>query len=52
MSDIHILEGFVSMLGEREDFVVAGTALGGREALEQIKDLQPNVALVDIVLDY
>ncbi|MFC1502446.1 response regulator [bacterium] len=43
-----LLEGLVSMLGEQEDFVIAGTALGGREALEQIKDLQPDVALIDI----
>ncbi len=43
-----LLEGLVSMLGEQEDFVVVGTAPSGREALEQIKDLQPEVALIDI----
>jgi len=43
-----LLEGLVSMLGEQEDFAVAGTALDGREALEQIKDIKPDVALIDI----
>jgi len=43
-----LLEGLVSMLGEQEEFVVVGTAPGGSKALEQIKELQPEVALVDI----
>ncbi|MBN2030361.1 response regulator transcription factor [bacterium] len=43
-----LLEGLVSMLGEQEDFVVVGTAPNGSKALEQIKDLQPEVALIDI----
>ncbi|MFO7891810.1 MAG: response regulator transcription factor [bacterium] len=43
-----LLEGLVTMLGEKEDFVVVGTALNGRNALEQIKNLQPEVALIDI----
>ncbi|OVE80421.1 hypothetical protein BVY01_00385 [bacterium I07] len=43
-----LLEGLVTMLGEQEDFVVAGTASCGREAVEQIKILNPNVALIDI----
>jgi DNA-binding NarL/FixJ family response regulator len=41
-------EGLVFMLAEREDIVVAGTAANGRMALDQIKDLQPQVALIDI----
>ena len=43
-----LLEGLVSMLGEQEDFIVVGTAPNGSKAIEQIKDLQPEVALIDI----
>jgi two-component system NarL family response regulator len=41
-------EGLVSMLAEQEDIVVIGAAANGRKALEQIKDLRPSVALIDI----
>ncbi len=41
-------EGLVSMLGKQEDFVMVGTAPSGREAIEKIKDLLPEVALIDI----
>ena len=41
-------EGLVSMLGEQADMAVIGAAPSGDEALEQIRDLRPNVALVDI----
>jgi DNA-binding NarL/FixJ family response regulator len=41
-------EGLVSMLGEREDIAVVGAAPSGDEALEQIKRLRPDVALIDI----
>ena len=41
-------EGLVSMLAEQEDLVVVGAAENGRNALEQIKDLRPDVALIDI----
>lgn len=41
-------EGLVSMLGEQEDLVVVGSAASGGKALEQIKELRPEVALVDI----
>lgn len=40
-------EGLVSMLAEQEDLVV-GAAASGRRALEQIKELRPEVALIDI----
>ena len=43
-----LCEGLVSMLGEREDIAVVGAAPSGDEALEQIKRLRPNVALIDI----
>jgi len=41
-------EGLVAMLAEQEGFVVIGAAASGRKALEQIKDLRPEVVLVDI----
>jgi DNA-binding NarL/FixJ family response regulator len=41
-------EGLVSMLAEQEGVVVLGAAASGRKALEQIKDLRPQVALIDI----
>jgi len=43
-----LLEGLVSMLDEQEDFVVVGTAPNGSNAVEQVKDLRPEVALIDI----
>lgn len=43
-----LLEGLVTMLGEKEDFIVVGTAPNGLKALEQIKVLRPEVALIDI----
>jgi len=41
-------EGLASMLAEQADISVIGAAAGGRKALEQIKDLRPQVALIDI----
>ncbi len=41
-------EGLVSMLAEQENFVVVGAAASGRKALEKIKELRPEVALIDI----
>lgn len=41
-------EGLVSMLLEQNDMVVIGKAPSGREALEQIKRVRPEVALIDI----
>jgi two-component system NarL family response regulator len=41
-------EGLVSMLADQEGVVVLGAAASGRKALEQIKDLRPEVALIDI----
>ena len=43
-----LLEGLASMLGEQEDFNVVGTASCGDKAVEKIRDLQPEVALIDI----
>ena len=41
-------EGLVSMLAEQNDIEVVGAAASGREALDQIRDLRPEVALIDI----
>lgn len=41
-------EGLVSMLVEQDDIVVIGKAPSGHDALEQIKALRPEVALIDI----
>jgi len=41
-------EGLVAMLAEQEGIVVIGAAASGRKAIEQIKDLRPEVALIDI----
>jgi len=41
-------EGLVAMLGEQKDIIVIGTAPSGNEALEQIKKLRPEIALIDI----
>jgi len=41
-------EGLASMLAAEADMAVIGAAASGRKALEQIKDLRPQVALIDI----
>ncbi|KAA3659582.1 MAG: DNA-binding response regulator [Calditrichaeota bacterium] len=41
-------EGLASMLAELDDFTVVGSASSGLKALEEIKDVHPDVALIDI----
>jgi two-component system NarL family response regulator len=41
-------EGLASMLAEQADMTVIGAAASGRKALEQIKALRPQMALIDI----
>ena len=41
-------EGLASMLAEINDITVVGMASSGKQALNQIKQLLPEVALVDI----
>jgi two-component system NarL family response regulator len=41
-------EGLVSMLAEQKDIIVVGSAASGGQALDQITQLLPDVALVDI----
>jgi len=43
-----LLEGLVSMIEELDGFTVVGTAPNGDGALELIKNLRPDVALIDI----
>ena len=43
-----LLEGLESMMGALEDFVVVGTAPNGSLAVEKIKELKPEIALIDI----
>lgn len=49
VDDLRLLrEGLVSLLAEQEEITVIGTAASGGEALEKIKELRPDVALIDI----
>jgi two-component system nitrate/nitrite response regulator NarL len=41
------LEGLVRALGQRPDFEVVGSAQDGRRALEEIRELGPDVAILD-----
>jgi two-component system, NarL family, nitrate/nitrite response regulator NarL len=41
-------EGIVRAIGERPDLELVGEASGGREALDEIERLKPDVALLDI----
>lgn len=43
-------EGLLTMLTEQEDLVVVGAAANGLSALDEIKKLRPEVALIDIGL--
>ncbi|MBN1782760.1 response regulator transcription factor [bacterium] len=43
-----LLEGLVTMLGEQDDFLVIGTAPNGNKAIELIRNLKPDIALIDI----
>lgn len=49
VDDLRLLrEGLVSLLAEQENITVVGTAASGSKALEKIKELRPDVALIDI----
>lgn len=49
VDDLRLLrEGLVSLLAEQADLTVVGAAASGTAALEKIKDLRPQVALIDI----
>jgi two-component system response regulator NreC len=49
VDDLRLLrEGLVSLLAEQEDIIVIGAAASGSAAREKIKELRPEVALIDI----
>lgn len=43
-----VLEGLQLILSQQEDFEIVGQATDGNEAVDQLLQLQPNVAIVDI----
>ena len=43
-----VREGISALLAEVEEFEVVGTAIDGYEAIALVKDLQPNIILMDI----
>jgi NarL family two-component system response regulator LiaR len=45
-----VRRGIKSLLGEEEDIQVVGEAVNGREALEKVDTLQPDVILMDLVM--
>jgi len=49
VDDVRLLrDGLVSLLAEQDDITVIGTAASGSKALAKIKELRPEVALIDI----
>jgi YesN/AraC family two-component response regulator len=49
VDDLRLLrEGLVSLPAEQEDLTVIGTAASGGKALAKIKELRPEIALIDI----
>jgi len=47
-----VRDGLISILGTQPDFDVVGKAGDGRETLEQIEDLQPDVLLLDLEMPH
>ena len=43
-----VRDGLVTMLGRQTDFVVAGQAVNGLEAVEKARELKPDVILMDL----
>jgi DNA-binding NarL/FixJ family response regulator len=49
VDDLRLLrEGLMSLLAERQDITIIGTAASGSKALVKIKELRPAIALIDI----
>ena len=42
--------GLISVLRNQDEFTVVGEATDGRQALEMIQDLHPDVLLLDLVM--
>lgn len=45
-----VRQGIKSLLGEEEDIQVVGEAVNGRDALEKVESLKPEVILMDLVM--
>jgi NarL family two-component system response regulator LiaR len=45
-----VRRGIKSLLGEEEDIQVVGEAVNGRDALEKVENLKPDVILMDLVM--
>jgi NarL family two-component system response regulator LiaR len=45
-----VRRGIKSLLGEEEDIQVVGEAVNGRDALEKVESLKPDVILMDLVM--
>jgi NarL family two-component system response regulator LiaR len=45
-----VRRGIESLLGEEEDIQVVGEAVNGRDALEKVESLKPDVILMDLVM--
>ena len=43
-----VRDGLSSILGRQDDFVVAGEARNGREAVQLFRDVRPDVILMDL----
>lgn len=43
-----LLEGLLFMLKNRENFLIVGQAADGQEALKKIRELNPDIAILDI----
>ncbi len=43
-------DGIRALLNLHEDIEIVGEAAEGREALEKVRELQPNVVLMDIAM--
>jgi len=50
VADDHVLirEGVAAILACEEDMLIVGEAANGREAIEQFRRLQPDIALIDL----
>ena len=45
-----VRRGIQSLLGEEEDFQVVGEAVNGKDALQKVESLKPDVILMDLVM--